>query len=383
MGDRAHDAGIIFTVFMVLAAIVLMGTIPTAWYACTKGSTKLAIVGFLLSLCALVFETVAWGHWVDKIADEHGYDYEWGFIIALVVWWLLILYVFLWLGLWCAMGGMGCLKLSSTKGSHSVRESTGISGNGDDTTITLQPVFVPHGKHDSSGVRRVPRGCTDFGLINGKFGPLDCEGDLRCAGNTKIGFGFELTQDIDDQQGHLLCRVPLVATGAEIHCSFEYLMKPKACDENGGQGLCVYLIDPSVAGWDRKFDGTGPLGFVGKAGAIVGVGIDCTGEFCDGQPASIALKRANDAKLLCDPVHLEGGVVTKDDKWRKVEIKFDIEENKCDVTIGGEKVLDDIPFEGIKIPSTVCIGVCAGTSHGKSNHMCVNNLKIKNELDPN
>merc|ERR1711865_1036976 len=100
----------------------------------------------------------------------------------------------------------------------------------------------------------------------------------------------------------------------------------------------------------------GPLGFVGKTGAILGVGIDCTGEFCEGKPSSVAIKRASDSKLLCDPVELKGGVVTKkEDFWRKVKIKFDIEDNKCDVTIGDVKVLDDIKFEGITIPKEVCI----------------------------
>ena len=153
-------------------------------------------------------------------------------------------------------------------------------------------------------------------------------------------------------------------------------MESKSAAEGGGQGLCVYLVDPSVAGWDRHFDGSGPLGFVGKKGAIVGVGIDCTGQFCEGQPSSVAIKRASDCKLLCAPVELEGGVVTKeeDDHWRKVKIRFDIEENKCDVTIGGVKVLDNVVFEGVTIPRTVSVGICAGTADGHTNHICVNAL---------
>ena len=73
-------------------------------------------------------------------------------------------------------------------------------------------------------------------------------------------------------------------------------------EQNGGEGLCVYLLDPSVPGWDRHFDGSGPLGFVGKKGAIVGVGIDCSGDFSNGKPGSIAIKRASDNTLLCEPV---------------------------------------------------------------------------------
>jgi len=228
----------------------------------------------------------------------------------------------------------------------------------------------------------IPKGCSDYGVVGGKLKQLNVEGDWRMAGTGKVGFGFELTQDEDDQEGHLLCRVPFETKGSELHASLEYVMKPKSCGEGGGQGLCVYLVDPSVPNWDRSFDGSGPLGFVGKTGAIVGVGIDCTGTFCEGQPASIAIKRARDSKLLCDPVPLEGGVVTRDDElWRKVKIKFDIEDNNCDVTIGDVKVLDDIKFEGVKIPKRVCIAVCAGTADGHTNMMCVNKLKIKGELD--
>ena len=79
-------------------------------------------------------------------------------------------------------------------------------------------------------------------------------------------------------------------------------MAPKDENSGGGEGLCVYLLDPSVPGWDTHFDGSGPLGFVGKKGAIVGVGIDCGGDFSEGKPGSIAIKRASDNALLCEPV---------------------------------------------------------------------------------
>lgn len=184
-------------------------------------------------------------------------------------------------------------------------------------------------------------------------------------------------------QGHLLCRVPFTRRGKEIHAGLEYTMKPKSSREGGGQGLCVYLVDPSVPGWDRDFNGTGPLGFVGKHGAIVGVGIDCTGNFCEGQPGSIAVKRANDAQLLCEPVVIKqnqckGGVVTrKGDYWRKVHIKFDIELNTCEVRYDGKIIIENVQLEGIEIPKTVCIGVCAATSDGKSNFTSVNKVKIR------
>ena len=51
------------------------------------------------------------------------------------------------------------------------------------------------------------------------------------------------------------------------------------------------------------------------------------------------------------------------------------------MSVGGVKVLDNIKLEGIQIPKTVCVGVCAGTGGGKTNHMCVNKLKLKSQDD--
>ena len=132
----------------------------------------------------------------------------------------------------------------------------------------------------------------------------------------------------------------------------------------------------------RHFDGSGPLGFAGKKGAILGVGIDCTGTFCEGKPSSVAIRRAVDNHLLCEPVVLEGGVATKEtsDYWRKVHIKFDIEKMEVDVTIGGVKVLQDVKIdlgEGVKVPKVVCVGVCARTADGHNNHICINKLNLK------
>ena len=114
----------------------------------------------------------------------------------------------------------------------------------------------------------------------------------------------------------------------------------------------------------------------------MGIGIDCAGGFC-GQPSSVAVKRASDGELLCEPYVLnkfpfEDGVVTrKKDWWREVKVKFDIVDNTVDVEIAGVKVLDDVKFEGVQLPRTLCVGVCAGTSNGKTNHICVNKLKLK------
>ena len=182
----------------------------------------------------------------------------------------------------------------------------------------------------------------------------------------------------------MLCRKPFQCTSAEIHASLEYVMTPNTGEENGGEGLCVYLCDPSVPGWDTHFDGSGPVGFVGKKGAIVGVGIDCGGNFSNGHPGSVVIKRASDNTLLCDPVKPEAfsstsGIITS--KWKKLKIKFDIEENTITVKLGEIKILDDIKIEGVEIPSSVCVGVCAATSATRSNRVCVNKLKLKAEAD--
>merc|ERR1711998_347229 len=135
-------------------------------------------------------------------------------------------------------------------------------------------------------------------------------------------------------------------------------MEPHA---EGGEGLCIYLLDPEVPGWDRDFNGTGPLGFLGKTGAILGVGVDCAGHFA-GQPHHVAIRRASDGHMLGEPEKVPEGVLTPWKEWRKINIRFDIAENKIDVKVGGKKLIDDQAFEGVQIPPTVCVGVCAGTS---------------------
>ena len=145
------------------------------------------------------------------------------------------------------------------------------------------------------------------------------------------------------------------------------------------QGLCVYLVDPSVDGWDQHFDGSGPLGFIGKKGAIIGVGLDNTGNFA-GVPRCCAIKRASDGQILNTPAVLSTAT-TGEDEWRKIKIRFDIEQNNCDVTLGDHKVLDDVSFEGVTIPKTVCVGVCGATSRDKHFAICVNDVMLLDDED--
>merc|ERR1712166_1647425 len=227
-----------------------------------------------------------------------------------LAWWIILLIILLILLLCCCigfliwwffLGGAGdkddkeedveggmAIKDPNSKGNVSTHQNP---IHGEPSGLGLSPrdpgIQGDHG---------IPKGCIDYGMKDGKLVLLNGagleEGDWRMSGTPipKLGYGFELTQDEDNQEGHLMCRVPFEAKGSELHASLEYSMKPKSAAEGGGQGLCIYLVDPSIAGWDRHFDGTGPLGFVGKKGAIVGVGIDCTGKFCEGKPASIAVK---------------------------------------------------------------------------------------------
>ena len=179
-------------------------------------------------------------------------------------------------------------------------------------------------------------------------------------------------------QGHLLCRKPLKCAGSEIHTSFEYVLAPRPYDKAGGEGLCMYLLDPTVVGWDSHFDGSGSLGFVGKKGAIVGVGIDQAGNFAEGQPGTVAIKRA-DNTLMCEPVKIDAGVLSN--KWIKVQIRFEIQENTIDVHVGGVHLLKEVPLDGVTIPRVVCVGVCGATSATRNNLICVNKVKLHETVD--
>merc|ERR1719160_420829 len=106
---------------------------------------------------------------------------------------------------------------------------------------------------------------------------------FRLAGQATVGYGFQLVANKDagiyDQQGTLLCMVEFEAESNEIFLKFEYNLHGLP---GMAEGLCAYLLDPSVPGWDTQFDGTGPLGFGGKTGSVVGVGLDLSGSFSGG-----------------------------------------------------------------------------------------------------
>ena len=176
-------------------------------------------------------------------------------------------------------------------------------------------------------------------------------------------------------QGHVLCRVPLETAGSEILANLEYVVEAETA-ESVGEGLCVYLVDPSVDGWDQHFDGDGPTGLVGKKGVVLGVVIDLTGNLCGEANHAAIVSASGDVvhkcALSCEPI-------TPEDEWRQVGLKFNIKTNTCDMTIEDEVVMTKIPLGDIQIPGKVCIGVCAGSNEKQHALICVNDLYIVDE----
>eukprot|EP00658_Telonema_sp_P-2_P043057 TRINITY_DN31012_c0_g2_i2.p1 TRINITY_DN31012_c0_g2~~TRINITY_DN31012_c0_g2_i2.p1 ORF type:complete len:195 (-),score=75.57 TRINITY_DN31012_c0_g2_i2:50-634(-) len=132
--------------------------------------------------------------------------------------------------------------------------------------------------------RRVRESCTssmasdygDYGIEGERIVPqLSSQATWRCTSGMQFDFGFELTQDQPDQTGHVLCLSPFQLEGIQrLRVGLEYTMGPNMSYGTGGEGLCIYLADPNVPGCFTDFSGQGPLGFVGKPGALLGVGID-------------------------------------------------------------------------------------------------------------
>merc|ERR1711865_72071 len=207
------------------------------------------------------------------------------------------------------------------------------------------------------------------------------KGQFRCAGDAHMAFGFQLTASPHgqaEQNGHFLCLVEFEAAGSEIELKFEYNMC--GIPPEHGEGLCAYLLDPSVAGWDNEFNGTGPMGFVGKSGALIGVALDNTGAFSEGECDHITVRAAQGKGEILEKKFVDGGFMTGADDWRHVRIKFDIEDNNCDVELDGEKVLTNVEFKDIKIPKKLCVAVC-GAAHDQEFMIAVNDVKLVDRDD--
>ena len=175
----------------------------------------------------------------------------------------------------------------------------------------------------------------------------------------------------------MLCRIPLETNSSHIFAHFDYVAE---AEDPGsvGEGLCVYLIDPALDGWDRDFTTAGPLGFVGKKGAVVGIAIDLAGNFC-GKPNHVAIKSpAGDTLFRCA---LPCSAVTPANDWRDVSIQFDIDEHTCDMSIAGEELFTGVKLECISIPRTICIGVCAAANATHHAFIAVNNISLDDDDD--
>ena len=66
-------------------------------------------------------------------------------------------------------------------------------------------------------------------------------------------------------------------------------------------------------------------------------------------------------------------------EWRRVKIRIDVENDTCDVTVGGETVLEGVSLPAGIIPSIMCIGVCATAAAGKFARLCVNDIVLIDE----
>lgn len=193
--------------------------------------------------------------------------------------------------------------------------------------------------------------------------------------------------------GHFLCRVPFDSDG-DTYVKFKYQCNPKEDDweadkqaaiEACGEGLCVYLCNPDVDKWDEDFDGEGECGFQGKAGGLFGAFLDLGGNISGKEKDHVCVK-------VCDP-EVEGciaaekytkgtGLRTKQkDTWRKVEVKFNTDDKKVSVKVGGKKIIDDAELGDVEIPKKICVGICAGTSKSAHARFSVNDLHFENEPD--
>ena len=177
-------------------------------------------------------------------------------------------------------------------------------------------------------------------------------------------------------QGHVVCRVPLETIDSEIHAQLEYIVESDT-PESVGEGLGIYLLDPAVDGWDHNFESSGVLGFLGKAGALLCIGIDLGGNFC-GEANHVAVMSAA-GDVLCKQALDCEALVSEDEGWRSVVVVIAVDSNTCSVAVGGKQLMQDVKLEGIRIPRKLCIGVCAASSTTNYAHICVNDITLVDE----
>ena len=216
-------------------------------------------------------------------------------------------------------------------------------------------------------------------------------------GDCKVGQAFELTNGGMCQEGHLLCTVPCKPLKSEIYVTLQYYATQlEGVDpRTAGEGLCVYLADPKVEGCFEHFEGTGPCGFTGKKGGVVAVFLDLGGKIAGQDQDTVCVRgpKADDPILGAvaaqglGGLQVEGGGLQTGGKFWKIQIRFDTQNNRCDVKINGNKLIDGVDINqdkligGISFPKKVVAGVCAATSVENVCKFCVNKLTIKMEPD--
>jgi len=233
----------------------------------------------------------------------------------------------------------------------------------------------------------IPDGCADWGMVDDEMEQSETQADWRCAGNpcTTMEFGFELTQDEPEaQQGHVLCRVPFETKGSEIHALLEYVVETES-EDSVGEGFTVYILDPAIRGWDREFEGTGPIGYKGKKAAVLGVAVDLTGNVI-GEANHVAILSADGTVLHKAPMGCD--IITpmcidedgdEVNEWRKMKIKFNVENQTCTVNIAGNDLLTDVSVAEISLPGVICMGVVGGSNPDNFAHICVNDISLIDE----
>ena len=201
-------------------------------------------------------------------------------------------------------------------------------------------------------------------------------------GDCTVGKGFELTSGDPLEEGHLICEVPCKAASNEVHISLDYYATQLVSNSSHcGEGLCIYLADPTVDGVFEHFDGEGPCGFLGKKGGVCAVFLDLGGHITgEAQDHVCVRSAAEDAKILGSAKYEKGCGLRTDGKFKPIKIKFDTADKYVDVTIDGHQILKHVAID-FELPEDVVVGVCAAASDKFTCKFAVNNLKVDIEAD--
>jgi len=195
--------------------------------------------------------------------------------------------------------------------------------------------------------------------------------------------GFRLCKAAWHQEGHLLCRIPFQTEDKKLEVTLEYMTCAKDNTEPG-EGFCVYLVDPSVEGWDTDFDGEGPVGFQGKSGAVVGCFVDIGGKV-SGDKNHCCVKGPDLKDKDCvAKKKVDANDIMTDGKWKEIKISFDTDDGEIDFKIDGVKVCDDVKWkgkDGMTLPKNVAVGICGATSGDHCCEIRVHDLRIQHKND--